>query len=356
MGLKSSRTILDYNAAINRLEENGRIRDLERWAQTFKGIVPKTQDNNKPKDVITKNIFSKVIFGDNVPEFFTTRLFDVFSGQNEELNFRDLVCGLVIFVMGTQEEKMKLAYAAYEMGAGAITKDDMTKFLVGTASDSEERAQRQLIINELFTNTKKEDKLSFDEFQSWVEQNKESNLPFIDWIVTDEVNMVEGEVSEEEPEEDLPDIFSLEDNFDDDQHKYLLEHYNELLKKRPYWMRTKYELDKGTMIRVFYPPLIDDFTSRLFESLIDDGSQHMKLNHYIQGLSLMATGSTDDIYNLFVKMFDFNKDSKIDKEDLISTVKLLRKIEIYTKPTPIEIKETPKKKKKKRKKKKKKKK
>jgi len=115
-------------------------------------------------------------------------------------------------------------------------------------------------------------------------------------------------------------------------------------------MRSKYELDKGTMIRVFYPPLIDDFTSRLFESLIDDGSQHMKLNHYIQGLSLMATGSTDDIYNLFVKMFDFNKDSKIDKEDLISTVKLLRKIEIYTKPTPIEIKETPKKKKKKKKK------
>jgi len=259
------------------------------------------------------------------PSFLPLVYLMFFSGQNEELNFRDLVCGLVIFVMGTQEEKMKLAYAAYEMGAGAITKDDMTKFLVGTASDSEERAQRQLIINELFTNTKKEDKLSFDEFQSWVEQNKESNLPFIDWIVTDEVNMVEGEVSEEEPEEDLPDIFSLEDNFDDDQHKYLLEHYNELLKKRPYWMRSKYELDKGTMIRVFYPPLIDDFTSRLFESLIDDGSQHMKLNHYIQGLSLMATGSTDDIYNLFVKMFDFNKDSKIDKEDLISTVKLLRK-------------------------------
>jgi len=145
--------------------------------------------------------------------------------------------------------------------------------------------------------------------------------------------MVEGDYSEEEVKEELVDVFTLECHFTKEELTYIKNFYLKLMEKRPYWMRSQYELDKGTFVRLVCPPLTDDIASKLFDSFIDNKeNQHMKLEQFIAGFYNITRGDEKNRYQLIAQMFDSNKDGKIEKEDIISLVRMQRKFLLYVRP------------------------
>jgi len=101
-------------------------------------------------------------------------------------------------------------------------------------------------------------------------------------------------------------------------------------------MRSQFELDKGSFVRLFCPPLIDDIASRVFECIIDDpNQQHMKFDQFVIGLNLLTSGEKSDVFDFMTKIFDTGKNKKLTKEDIETMVKYMRRFENYLNPKPV---------------------
>jgi len=132
------------------------------------------------------------------------------------------------------------------------------------------------------------------------------------------------EPTEEEEVEQKVDITPENFQFNHHELKSIESHFNELLTNRPYWMRSKSDLDKGTFVKDLQSSMFDDFVSKLFVAFVDHSSANMRLNQYIQCLDTITYG---DIYKLIIKMYDMDRDNKLTRPEFNILFKTLKRID-----------------------------
>jgi len=87
------------------------------------------------------------------------------------------------------------------------------------------------------------------------------------------------------------------------------------------------------MIRVFSPPLPDEMIYLFFEHFIGEGNDYVRLDHFVRFLTFATFSSNDEILELLIKVFDSNKDQKLDRGDLIAIHSMLKRFDNSVSPS-----------------------
>jgi Ca2+-binding EF-hand superfamily protein len=170
MGNKSSKLSPDELLQLTQLTHFDKT-ELKRWYKGFKKDCPSGQMDRDAFRSLYKQFFP---FGD--PSRFAEYVFNVFDQDgNGSVDFREFICALSIASRGKVDEKLRWAFALYDLDHdGYITKEEMQQIvesiykmvggMVKTGTDEDTPEKR---VNKIFDamDTNKDGKLSFDEFK-----------------------------------------------------------------------------------------------------------------------------------------------------------------------------------------------
>eukprot|EP01125_Pyxidicula_operculata_P014082 TRINITY_DN466_c6_g1_i1.p1 TRINITY_DN466_c6_g1~~TRINITY_DN466_c6_g1_i1.p1 ORF type:complete len:1521 (-),score=405.16 TRINITY_DN466_c6_g1_i1:30-4592(-) len=189
MGNNSTKPIISYKEALDRCSPQ----EIEILKSGFKlyAVKPDINDRKSSQNIeskeqllrdkhfekrrIDKFSFAQDIMGTSFPKQMAERIFTSFdSSGSGKLAYKDFICGMVIFLKGTVEEKSQLLAKIFDMkGKGNVSREDMTLILLEDVFDKD--IDLQDIVDEAFKNASIENsgRLTYDELLDWANKNKQ---------------------------------------------------------------------------------------------------------------------------------------------------------------------------------------
>jgi ubiquitin carboxyl-terminal hydrolase 6/32 len=123
MGAKDSKpSCITYEDAIKRINDS----EIKRLREAFKRLSP-------VNGAITKHSFIREVLGDGVPLSIAEYIYSACGGTIKGIIFKDLVCGLVLLTLGTNEEKYKFLFNLYSNESeNVILRDEFQRLIQGS--------------------------------------------------------------------------------------------------------------------------------------------------------------------------------------------------------------------------------
>jgi len=324
MGIRSGHIISYENA-----QQRCKPREIERWAAGFQRMCPKEK-----MGYIEKQTFVKDVLGPTVPKELAERIFRVFASYSDSLSLRDFVCGMVIFLKGTPEEKAKFVFNVYDTEhSGFITKEDMARVLAAGSADAEKQQQA---IEECLKSANA-GKLTMKDWKKWVAENRDSGLPLTAWIyekMEDDGYVSSSSSSEEESKKEVVENKKPVDlvnvtMFNMTEINFLSKQYNKLLEMRPYYARTKKGnfLDRSSIVKIISPPLPEQVARNFFAAIAKSGEDNIDFTEFVCGISKASRGTEKQRISFIFKIFDTDRDGKLSRLELQNMVQIIWHIE-----------------------------
>ncbi|XP_066148846.1 ubiquitin carboxyl-terminal hydrolase 32 isoform X1 [Euwallacea fornicatus] len=319
MGAKDSkRSCLSYEDAVKRMSDA----EFRRISETFKRLT-------NGGVWLAQPAFAQHVLGDGVPPPIVEKLYTVCGGGSRGIAFRDLICGLVLLTKGSQDEKIKFLWSLYSNDSGShITRGEFQAALQleGTLPPSDGGPSKpntnwDRMLLSLFGGG--QDKVGFEDFKSWIKHNKEQTI-LSNWLLSNPCVSLSSEVETPTFYQTLAGVTHLEE-----------QDICEL--EKCFWSiqsaSVTGHLDYNCLLSLVCPPVPVKACRGLFLALDVNRDEHIDFKELCCGISAACRGPTAERMKFCFKIFDMDRDTYLNSEELENMRQTLHFIASENKPT-----------------------
>jgi len=293
MGLKYSKfSFLPYEEAVRRVKDE----EIERIRLAFKR-------SSGSSAFLAKNTFLHDVLGDVVRKRLAEHIYMQCGGTNKGINFKDLVCALVLITMGHIEEKVKFLFGMISVDGANVTLEDLENFL----SVCECEKIPKCVVDPF----KKVEKLCYEEFYDWILEN-ENFCDVSKWLLSEQRGRRGIKLSSFD---DTPSFYQSLERITSFCQNDLME-----LEKR-YWSLKGFsqsgKFDMHTLTCQVCPPLPKKFCEGLFQAFDKNGDGNIDFKELVLSIFTCCRGSTRERLSFCFKVFTCNKSDVLSEERLM---------------------------------------
>ncbi|XP_064618756.1 ubiquitin carboxyl-terminal hydrolase 32-like [Lineus longissimus] len=289
---KSKLCFITYEDAVKRVSEAElkRLKDAFKRTSTINGYM-------------TKILFVREVLGDGVPASISEQIFLSFGAAQRGLNFRDLVCGLVLVTRGNLEERIKFIFGFYAYESlPFVSKSEMDRLVLAT------EGQVPAALSELFLDR---DKVTYDLFRTWILKHPDVTS-LTKWLLFDSNNATLTSDSE------TPTFYQTLAGVTHLEETDIIE-----LEKRYWTLKAQSKsgrFDTETFQPLISPPVPESLCCGLFNAFDENRDNHIDFKEMACGVSACCRGPMTERQKFCFKIFDQDRDSLLSKSELVDMV------------------------------------
>nr|XP_026488926.1 ubiquitin carboxyl-terminal hydrolase 32 isoform X1 [Vanessa tameamea] len=306
MGAKDSKpSFISYDDAAKRVSDS----ELRRIREAFKRCA------GANGSTLSLEAFVHEVLCDGVPYEVAEWLYQACGGTKRGINFKDLLCGVVVLTKGNIEEKIKFLWTLYVNNQSEngtyIYKRDFAKalHLENTSLPINEAHGTIEILTSLFGSG---EKVTFDQFRSWLLIHKDATV-LSKWLLYDRSNVIQ-DLETPTFYQSLAGVTHLEE-------RDIIE-----LEKCFWCLRNSAptgELDASSLRGLLTPPLPRAAFEGTFLAFDENRDGHIDFKELCCGLSAACRGPTTERLKFCFKIFDMDRDGILNKKELNDMVNIL---------------------------------
>ncbi|CAN7937582.1 unnamed protein product [Ixodes hexagonus] len=297
MGAKDSKPCSITNEdASKRVTESElrRLRDAFKRASNLSGII-------------TRQAFIKEVLGEFVPLKLAEHIFQACGGTSKGINFKDLLCGLVLLTRGTREERIRFIFNLYANEGGThIYKNDMIKLVLACDGGYIPEAVADCFVES--------EKVTFEEFHEWLLQHPEATS-LTRWLLSEPSSVtLSNDLETPTFYQTLAGVTHLEETD-------IIE-----LEKRYWQLKTQTrtgKFDIETLGPLISPPVPAALCQGIFNAFDENRDSHIDFKEMACGVSACCRGPLTERQKFCFKVFDQDMDGVLSYEEVRNMLSLL---------------------------------
>ncbi|XP_050441466.1 ubiquitin carboxyl-terminal hydrolase 32 [Adelges cooleyi] len=297
MGAKDSKpSCITYEEAIKRISDS----ELKRLREAFKRLSP-------VNGFISKHSFIKEVLGDGVPLSIADYIYSACGGAVKGISFKDLVCGLVLLTLGTNEEKYKFLFNLYaNENENVILREDFQRLI--------QVSECIFVPEHVTTLFLEQDRVSYDEFRTWLTCHPDATS-LSRWLLTKPCSVtLSNELEMPTFYQTLAGVTHLEES-------------DIIELEKCYWTlkgeSSSGKLDLKTLIPLISPPMPLNVCSGLFAAFDENMDGHIDFKEMACGISAACRGPLTERQKFCFKVFDNDKDGYLSKDEISKMVDVM---------------------------------
>ncbi|XP_059614538.1 ubiquitin carboxyl-terminal hydrolase 32 isoform X2 [Phlebotomus argentipes] len=300
MGAKDSKpSCISYEDAIKRVSDT----ELRRIKEAFK------RSAGTGNTCLSKSAFIQDVLCEGVPLPIAECLYAVCGGTQKGINFKELICGLVLLAKGSQEEKIRFLFNLYCNESGThVIKHDFIRAL-------QTELPQQTVINNnnwvsLFGQT---DRVTFEQFKSWITIHRQGTV-LSRWLLVEPVVNLSSELETPTFFQSLAGVTHLEE-----------QDIREL--EKVFWRlkgsAATGQLDLESVSPLLSPPVPKNALAGVFNAFDENRDGHIDFKELCCGVSAACRGPSVERSKFCFKVFDTDRDGILSHEELKQMVDVL---------------------------------
>ncbi|EEC09881.1 ubiquitin specific protease, putative [Ixodes scapularis] len=271
-----------------------RLRDAFKRASNLSGII-------------TRQAFIKEVLGEFVPLKLAEHIFQACGGTSKGINFKDLLCGLVLLTRGTREERIRFIFNLYANEGGThIYKNDMIKLVLACDGGYIPEAVADCFIES--------EKVTFEEFHEWLLQHPEATS-LTRWLLSEPSSVtLSNDLETPTFYQTLAGVTHLEETD-------IIE-----LEKRYWQLKTQSrtgKFDLETLGPLISPPVPAALCQGIFNAFDENRDSHIDFKEMACGVSACCRGPLTERQKFCFKVFDQDMDGMLSYEEVRNMLSLL---------------------------------
>ncbi|CAI6345795.1 unnamed protein product [Macrosiphum euphorbiae] len=297
MGAKDSKpSCITYEDAIKRISDS----ELKRLREAFKRLSP-------VNGAITKHSFIREVLGDGVPLSIAEYIYSACGGTIKGIIFKDLVCGLVLLTLGTNEEKYKFLFNLYSNESeNVILRDEFQRLIQGSECIFVPE-HVQFLFSE-------QDRVNYDEFRSWLTRHPDATS-LSRWLLSKPCSVsLSNELEMPTFYQTLAGVTHLEET-------------DIIELEKCYWSvkgeSSSGKLDLKTLIPLISPPMPLNVCSGLFAAFDENMDGHIDFKEMACGISAACRGPLTERQKFCFKVFDNDQDGYLSRDEISKMVDVM---------------------------------
>lgn len=297
MGNKTVKSYsIPYEVAIKRVNEA----ELKRLKTAFKRA-------SNLHGLISKQAFLKEVLGEFVPVKLAEHIYHTFGGTSKGINFKDLLCGLVLLTRTKQDEKIKFIFSLFANEAGThVVKEDLVKMVQACDGGFVSEAVANCFVEN--------EKVTFEEFQAWLLHNADAST-LTQWLMC------------------KPDPLNLSNNYETPTFYQTLAGVTHLEEsdiielEKCYWLLKTHSktgrFDLETLVLLISPPITLSLCEGVFNAFDENRDGHIDFKEMACGISACCRGPLVERQKFLFKIFDEDRDGILSSEEISRMVEAL---------------------------------
>ncbi|XP_050522495.1 ubiquitin carboxyl-terminal hydrolase 32 [Daktulosphaira vitifoliae] len=297
MGAKDSKpSCITYEEAIKRINDS----ELKRLREAFKRLSP-------INGVISKHSFIKEVLGDGVPLSIADYIYSACGGTAKGIGFKDLVCGLVLLTLGSNEEKYKFLFNLYaNENENIIIREEFQRLI--------QVSECIFVPEHVTTLFLEQDRVNYDEFRTWLKHHPDATS-LSRWILSKPCSVsLSNELEMPTFYQTLAGVTHLEES-------------DIIELEKCYWTlkgeSSSGKLDLKTLIPLISPPMPLNVCSGLFAAFDENMDGHIDFKEMACGISAACRGPLTERQKFCFKVFDNDKDGYLSIEEISKMVDVM---------------------------------